>query len=147
MQISSRLAIAIHIFACIDVFKDDYKITSDFLASSVNVNPVIIRRTLQQLKNAELVDVQRGSGGASASKPLDKITVFDVYKAVDCIEEGELFRLNASPNPNCPVGRNINTVLNEQLGTIQNRMENEMKKITIADMVKNTKNLIESESE
>ncbi|MFR2769365.1 MAG: hypothetical protein ACLTAI_14300 [Thomasclavelia sp.] len=44
MQISSRFTIAVHIFACIDTFKDDYKITSDFLAASVNVNPVIIRK-------------------------------------------------------------------------------------------------------
>ena len=44
MQISSRFTIAVHIFACIDTFKDDYKITSDFLAASVNVNPVIIEK-------------------------------------------------------------------------------------------------------
>ena len=50
MQISSRFTIAIHILACIDTFEKDYKITSDFLASSVNVNPVIIRKILSQLK-------------------------------------------------------------------------------------------------
>ncbi len=33
MQISSRFTIAIHIFSCIDVFQNEYKITSDFLAS------------------------------------------------------------------------------------------------------------------
>ena len=50
--ISSRFTIVIHILACIDMFKDDYKVTSDFLAGSVNVNPVVIRRLLQQLKAA-----------------------------------------------------------------------------------------------
>ena len=45
MQISSRFTLAVHIFACIDTFKDDYKVTSDFLAGSTNVNPVIIRQT------------------------------------------------------------------------------------------------------
>ena len=38
MQISSRFTLAVHIFACIDVFKDDYKVTSEFLAGSTNVN-------------------------------------------------------------------------------------------------------------
>ena len=52
MQISSRFTIAVHILICIETFKEDYKITSDFLASSVNVNPVVIRRLLQQLKKA-----------------------------------------------------------------------------------------------
>lgn len=42
MQISSRFTIAILMLVCMDVFKDEYKITSDFLASSINVNPVII---------------------------------------------------------------------------------------------------------
>ena len=32
MQISSRFTIAVHIFACIKTFENDYKITSDFLA-------------------------------------------------------------------------------------------------------------------
>ena len=64
MQISSRFTIAIHIFTCIDTFKDQYKLTSEFLAASVNVNPVVIRRILQQLKAAGLITVTRGSGGA-----------------------------------------------------------------------------------
>ena len=43
MQISSRFTIAIHMLTCMENFKDEYKITSDFLASSIHVNPVIIR--------------------------------------------------------------------------------------------------------
>lgn len=54
MQISSRFTIAIHIFTCMETFGGEYKITSDFLASSINVNPVIIRKILSQLKNAGL---------------------------------------------------------------------------------------------
>ena len=50
MQISSRFTIAIHILTAIDTFQNDYKVTSDFLAGSINVNPVIIRRTMQSLK-------------------------------------------------------------------------------------------------
>ena len=51
MQISSRFTMAIHMFACIDVFKD-MKMTSDFMAASIGTNPVIIRKLLQQLKAA-----------------------------------------------------------------------------------------------
>ena len=56
MQISSRFTIAVHALICMETFKDDYKITSEFIASSVNVNPVVIRRILQQLKKAEIVE-------------------------------------------------------------------------------------------
>lgn len=42
MQISSRFTVALHIFTCVDTFGNEYKITSDFLAGSINTNPVII---------------------------------------------------------------------------------------------------------
>lgn len=145
MQISSRFTIAIHIFACITAFEKDYKITSDFLARSVNVNPVIIRRILQQLKAASLITVSRGSGGASIAKPLDEITLLDVYNAVECVDNGTLFHFHENPNATCPVGRNIHHSLDDKLNRIQKAMENEMSKITIADIVADTLASIEKE--
>lgn len=139
MQISSRFTIAIHIFACIHTFENEKKITSDFLAASVNVNPVIIRKLLSQLKAAGLVSVQRGSGGASVLKPLDEITFLDVYNAVECIDNGELFHFHDNPNMDCPVGKNIHLMLDDKLLQVQNAMENEMKKITIADVIRSIK--------
>lgn len=146
MQISSRFTIAIHIFTCIETFKGEYKITSDFLASSVNVNPVVIRRIMQQLKNAGLIEVQRGTGGIEPTRPLDKITFYDIYTAVECVDNGGLFHFHENPNPMCPVGRNIHTALDFRLDEVQSAMENEMKKITVADVVKTTKELIEKET-
>ena len=86
MQISSRFTIAVHIFACIDTFGNDQKITSDFLSTSINVNPVIIRKILSSLKKSHLLNVQRGTGGTTIAKPLDQITLFDIYQSVECVE-------------------------------------------------------------
>lgn len=143
MQISSRFTLAIHIIACIETFKNEYKVTSDFLADSTNVNPVIVRKILGQLKSAGIVEVARGSGGASLSKPLDKITFLDIYKAVECVENGELFHFHEKPNPKCPVGRNIHTVLDNRLDKVQRAMENELKKITLADIESDIQKLIQ----
>lgn len=136
MQISSRFTIAIHIFSCIDIFGSERKVTSDFLASSVEVNPVVIRRILLQLKSAGLVNVQRGTGGTTIARPLEEITFLDIYKAVECVEDGELFHFHEKPNIECPVGRNIHNVLDEKLERIQKAMEQEMASITLADMKK-----------
>lgn len=144
MQISSRFTIAVHIIACIDTFKDDYKLTSEFIASSVNVNPVVIRRILQQLKSAGIITVARGSGGASLAKPLNEITFLDIYNAVECVD-GELFHFHENPNKECPVGKNIHNVLDEKLIRVQNAMENEMKKITLADVENDLKTLIKND--
>ena len=132
MQISSRFTIAVHIFACIDTFKDDYKITSDFLAASVNVNPVIIRKILSQLKNAGLVEVKRGSGGATIAKELEQINFYDIYSAVECVENGELFHFHENPNSQCPVGRNIHNILDGKLVQIQKCIGKRTKKDNIS---------------
>lgn len=136
MQISSRFTIAIHVFACIDTFQDEYKITSDFLAASTNVNPVIIRKILAQLKAAGLVKVARGTGGASIAKPLQEITFLDIYRAVECVENGQLFHFHENPSSNCPVGRNIHLLLDDKLLRVQNAMEKELESITLEDVKK-----------
>ena len=91
MQISSRFTLAVHIFACIEAFGDENKVTSDFLAASANVNPVIIRKILGQLKGAGLINVARGTGGTTLAKPLGEITFLDIYRAVECVDNGDLF--------------------------------------------------------
>ena len=134
---------AVHIFACIDVFKDDYKVTSDFLAGSTNVNPVIVRKILGQLKAAGLVEVARGSGGASIPKPLSEISFLDIYNAVECVENGELFHFHENPNTDCPVGRNIHAVLDDKLMRVQKAMETELSSVTLEDIRRDTKGLID----
>lgn len=134
MQISSRFTIAIHMLTCMDVFKNEYKITSDFLASSINVNPVIIRKLLSQLKDAGLIEVKRGPGGATVAKPLETISFLDIYYAVDCVEENTLFHFHENPNPDCPVGKNIHNILDNRLLQVQMAMEQQLKSMTLADM-------------
>lgn len=146
MQISSRFTIAIHIFTCVEVFKDEYNVTSDFLAGSINVNPVVIRRILGQLTGADLIEVKRGKGGGiSVKKPLNKITFYDIYKAVECVDNGKLFHFHENPNPECSVGRNIHYVLDGELSDIQTAMETSMKQKTIADVIESAKKRIEGE--
>ena len=77
MQISSRFTMAIHMFACIDTFTDQ-KMTSDFMAGSIGTNPVIIRKILQQLKAAGLIEVSRGTGGVTITRPWSRLP-FSIY--------------------------------------------------------------------
>lgn len=142
MQISSRFTIAIHMMACMENFKNDYKITSDFLAGSINVNPVVIRRILSQLRDAGLIEVKRGTGGAALAKKPEEITFLDVYRAVECIEENTLFHFHENPNPNCPVGRNIHNILDDKLLRVQKAMERELESITLADVMNDLKRYI-----
>ena len=146
MQISSRFTIALHIFTCVDVFKDEYKVTSDFLAGSINTNPVVIRKILTQLRNAGLITVARGTGGVTPTRPLSDITCYDVYQAIEPVENGDLFHFHEAPNPECPVGRNIHGLLDGKLKAIQSAMEDEMKKYTIEDLREGIQELLEEKA-
>ena len=146
MQISSRFTIALHIFTCVETFKDDYKVTSDFLASSINTNPVIIRKILSQLKNAGLITVARGTGGITPTRPITEITFYDIYQAIEPVENGDLFHFHEAPNPDCPVGRNIHSLLDDKLKAIQDAMEAEMKKDTVADLDAGLKEILKKEA-
>ena len=142
MQISSRFTVSVHMLICIEMFKNDRKVTSDFLAASVNANPVVIRRILQQLKKAGIVSVVRGSGGADIARPLEEITLLDLYNAVECVDGGGLFHFHEHPNQLCPVGRNIHAVLDGKLEAIQGAMEREISSVTMRDILNDTKKLM-----
>ena len=78
-------------------------------------------------------------------EPFDEVTLYDVYKAVDCTEDDGLFRFHASPNPECPVGRNIHKVMDRRLEAAQAALENELKSTTLAQVVADTQELISKE--
>ena len=133
MKITSRFTVAVHTLLVIYRFWGQTKTTSEFIAASVNVNPVVIRRTLLSLKAAGIVDVKAGSGGASIIKDLNDITLYDVYRAVDSVD-GDLFHFHENPNPTCPVGKNIHSVLDGHLSDAQKAMEDSLKSVTLAGL-------------
>lgn len=140
MQFSSRLPIAVHILLAIVEFEDKEKTTSTFLAGSVNVNPVIIRNTLGQLKAAGLVTVKAGEGGAFLAKMPKDITLMDVFNAVE--KEEALFHFHENPNPECPVGKNVHAVLDRRLFSIQEAMLEQMDSITLQDLIDDMKGML-----
>lgn len=134
MQITSRFTIAVHIVTCIEYFKDDETVTSNFLAGSVGANPVIIRTVMSKLKDAGIIDISQGKSGIRLTRSLEEITFYDIYKAVECVDETGLFHFHENPNTDCPVGRNIHAAMDLRLLQIQESMENEMRGITVADV-------------
>ena len=136
MQISSRFTIAIHILICVELYGNDAPATSESLAGSIGAHPVVIRRILGQLRRAGLITVARGrEGGAHIARPLAGITLADVFRAVESIGDDTLFSFHENPNPACPVGRSIHTILDGHLAAIQRAMEREMQQTTLADVM------------
>ena len=68
-----------------------------------------------------------------------------MYQAIEPVENGDLFHFHEAPNPECPVGRNIHALLDGKLKAIQNSMEDEMRKYTLADLKTGMQDILANE--
>lgn len=103
-----RFATALHILVIAEKFQDEI-ITSDFIAGSINVNPVVVRREIKFLREAGYIDSKKGKeGGCFLVKNPQDILLGDVYKLVN--QENVFGKMNHT-NPNCPIGREMNKKL------------------------------------
>ncbi|EML6324682.1 Rrf2 family transcriptional regulator (plasmid) [Bacillus bombysepticus] len=134
MKISSRFTIAVHIL-CLLKNDPSYLCSSNFLAKSVNCNPVIIRKILLCLKKSGIVHVTKGKNGTHLFKDPKFITLLDVYRAVEVVEKNKLFSFHENPNPMCPVGARIHMVLELILIQSQEKMEGFLQNITMQQVV------------
>lgn len=139
MAANSRLTIAVHAMTWMALAgqRGQGRLTSDQVAASVNTNPVIIRRSLGDLRRAGLVEVRRGAGaGWSLARPPDSITLLDVY---DAVETGPPFALHRTePNLECPVGSGIRPALDKIYGGVEQVLRQELARTSIADVMRRT---------
>jgi Rrf2 family protein len=129
---NTRFAVAVHILTLLHTQQME-PATSEYIASSVNTNPSLIRRLLSQLARAGLTTSQMGTGGgALLAKPANAITLLDVFLAMD--GDAEFLPRHPSPNPTCPVGRRIHQVLEKRVDAAEQAMGAELSRTTIADL-------------
>ncbi len=134
MPTSTRLAVATHILATLALARGAV-VRSETLARSANTNPTFVRRLLGSLADAGLTTSQMGQGGgALLARSPEKITLLDVYRAV---EEPTFFALHHDgPNQACPIGKNITAVLEEEFSGAASALEGSLAKTTIAKVAK-----------
>ena len=135
MKISSQFTIGVHILAVIDYLGNQEKVTSNVLAGSIGVNPVIVRNVMGCLKEAGLIRISQGKSGITLAKSLDDISFYDIYQAVDSVGDDGIFHFHENPNPECPIGKNIHKAMDAKLVRVQEAMENELRNITVADVM------------
>lgn len=138
MSTSCRFVVSVHVLTLLEQ-AGGKPVTSERIAASVNTNPGVIRRLLSSLARAGLVHSQMGAGGgAMLAKPAARIRLVDVYRAV---ESQVVFPLHHSaPNPDCPVGANIQASLSKVLRRAERAMEDELAGVTLADVARSVGN-------
>jgi len=131
--VNSRFTVAIHVLTLL-ASSDGEPLTSEYMAGSVNTNPVVIRRVLGRLRDANLVRSHPGPGGGwHLARAARGITLRDVYRAIE--DEG-VFAMHASePNPSCPVGASIQQILTGRFDDAQRALEATLQRTRISDLL------------
>lgn len=133
LKVSTRFSVAIHILALLEIVKDR-PCSSKLIASSVNTNPVVIRRLLGLLKRANLVKTTAGTAGVILTKAVTEINLLEIYHAVDA-RQGTLFEMHQHPNQACPVGANIQAALKNTIMTTQTIFETALASHSLAEII------------
>lgn len=136
MYISTKCSIAIHCLIFIYEYGESKKVTSQLLSMSTGSNAVIIRNILSSLRKEGIVSIKFGTGGATLNCPLNEITLYRIYKAIEPDFISKLIGIHTLPSPLCPVGRNIHAVLNHSYEKIQNDLCKSLQNITMEDIIR-----------
>ncbi len=127
---NSQYSVAVHVLTLIDAAAG--QISSEDIAGSVGVNPVVIRSVTGLLRRAGLLTTKRGVLGAQLTRLSSQITLLEVYRAVLAPET--VIKMHQHPNPACPVGAHIQGVLSVVFAEAQAALEARLAQVRLCDI-------------
>jgi Rrf2 family protein len=130
--VNTRFAVAVHILTFLESQLGE-PATSELIASSVNTNASLIRRLLSLLARAGLAQAQRGAGGGAVlARPAARITLLDVWRAID--DRAGVIPVHETASTKCPIGRHVQAALEDRVRAVELVMCGELARTTIADL-------------
>ena len=128
---NGRFAIALHILTLLEKAKGEL-LSSEYLAGSININPVLVRKELSNLRNCGFVTTKEGKGGGSTlARAAKDISLGAIYESVKQVSL--LGHQKNTPNPKCPVGKDINKHLDNLYNDTEKVLIAQLSKQTLAD--------------
>lgn len=129
MNLDSRLSSVLHLL--LHLMEAKGAIPSERLATALNSNPVVVRRTMAGLRDAGLVTSEKGHGGGwrLCADPA-RTTLLDVYRAIG---SPNLFAIgNRTARPSCLIEQAVNVALNDTLRDAEARITARLGTLTLA---------------
>lgn len=133
MRISSKFSDAIHILSFIYIYKDKIRLSSDNIARSVEISPVMVRKLMSQLKKAGLLETTHGSANPQLARSIEDISLLDIFLAVE--ENHHLFTIDYETNPKCIVGSNIQATLSKYYNEAEIAAKTKLEQTKLADVI------------
>ena len=140
-----KFSFAIH--TLILIAESETPVNSEQIATSVGTNASYIRKLTTRLRKAGMIEGRRGISGFKLIKKPEDISLLDIYDTVMETESLHLFDIHQNSNDTCIVGHNIRPVLNGMFRNMEERVENELKSITLADCINNMRQYINENNE
>lgn len=108
-------------------------ITSEQMARYMDTNPVVVRRTMSGLREAGIVQSQKGHGGGwTLTRPLASISIGEIYRALG--SPGLVAIGNRNDNPSCLIEKAVNRTLGDALSEAERLIVARMDAVTLADI-------------
>lgn len=132
---NARFQISIHILTLLTK-ADGEAMSSEFIAGSININPVLVRKEISVLHKAGMVKSKEGkNGGCFLAKNPQNVLLSDVYQAVR--QDASVFGKSKNiPNPACVVGRQINQHIEGIYQIADDAILESLSKINLAEFSK-----------
>ena len=128
----TKFSVALHIL--IFISETDKIVSSELLANSVNTNSSHIRKIIALLKKGGLIESQQGKTGMALAKSTKDITLADVYQIV--YHNKHLVNIHEGANKECPVGNNIENLLQPVFNEAQDAFYNKLASKTLEQLIK-----------
>jgi Rrf2 family protein len=133
MKRNSRLSVALHALVHLAA-RGEQVMTSTELADCMQTNPVVVRRIMGELREANLCCSTNGHGGGwRLCRPAEDISLYDVYAAL-----GETLLIRAEPDAGdaaCHIVSSVNAVMGEFISDAEAMLAARLKRMSIASMV------------
>lgn len=101
-----RFATIIHILTLLNASKNQW-ISSEWIAGSINVNAVIVRKELAVLSKNNFVETRKGKeGGYQLKINAQDILLSDLMRLI--LDDTTFINKKNNPNPECIIGKQMN---------------------------------------
>jgi Rrf2 family protein len=132
MAANTRFATGVHALVLLAAEPEGLK-TSEEIAERLGINPVVVRRIFSMLRRAGVLTSQKGPhGGSKLARSAKRITLGDIYRALD---GGELFHaVRAGSQP-----AKVSAALKRACARAEEAMREELSRTTLNQIAKKSR--------
>ena len=117
------------------ICESEKPLTSEQIAASVGTNASYIRKIIGLLKKEGIIESHRGVSGFTLKPKAEKLTLLQIFQAVNETRTPRIFDIHQNPSDECIVGRHIKPVLTDMFAEIEDVFSRALAQKTLADCI------------